>query len=551
MKPSEFFVKKRNEIGISQSKLADLLGYSSQAISAWENERSYPDLSIWSKYASILKVDLASFIECKETKENDNCDSLVFDGDKFANNLKHLRKKSGLTQGQLAKKLDVNIKTISGWEQGTSYPSLNSFITLCSLFKLTYDQLYFVIDENNEPEHKGPNKKILIPIISVLAIATITGSTFGIISMNNRSHQGHSFNEESTSTTTSEETSSESTFESISSDQSSNNSSESYSENTSASSEESSEESTTSSEESSQNSLESSEESTTSNEESSQSSLESSEETIVDFEYKVNLDDSVTITGIPDGLIDIAIPSSIDGHEVSNVTKNAITDSEAYINQTIRRLSIPSTVSVDSFDQISFYRYPILEYIDIPKNTTEISVGQFAECHSLKEMTIPSQITFVPASLFQECTSLEKVNIKANLQSIEQSMFHGCKKLKEVNIPSSVTKIGTCAFYRCEALEQLILPDSLKTVEANSFLGCYSLKTITIPSKTTFIRENAFLLCTSIESIYIPKSVIFIGENAFQDCYNLTIYCEAETKPDTWSDDWNASGCNVVWGYNY
>ena len=186
---SEFLKERRMAIGLSQSKVADILGYSSQAISSWESGRSFPDLSIWSKYASLLEVDLQSFVFCKEKKENLRCDNLCFDLEKFCRNLKYLRKKNNLTQHDLAKLLDVNNKTILAWEKGLSFPSLPIFIKICNLYKLTADELYFVIQEEKYAVSNQPikRKNIFFPIILPLIIVVAGGGTAaGIISASNR-----------------------------------------------------------------------------------------------------------------------------------------------------------------------------------------------------------------------------------------------------------------------------------------------------------------------------------------------------------------------------
>ena len=42
-----------------------------------------------------------------------------------ATNIKTLRKKKGLEQEQLAEKLSITTKTLSSWEDGTSFPDIN------------------------------------------------------------------------------------------------------------------------------------------------------------------------------------------------------------------------------------------------------------------------------------------------------------------------------------------------------------------------------------------------------------------------------------------
>ena len=49
-------------------------------------------------------------------------------------------------------------------------------------------------------------------------------------------------------------------------------------------------------------------------------------------------------------------------------------------------------------------------------------------------------------------------------------------------------------------------------------------------------------------SIVIPNSVTSIGSWAFVNCDNLTIYCEATSKPSGWADVWTIGG-QVHWGF--
>ena len=79
-------------------------------------------------------------------------------------------------------------------------------------------------------------------------------------------------------------------------------------------------------------------------------------------------------------------------------------------------------------------------------------------------------------------------------------------------------------------------------------------KKVVIPSEynklpVTCIGDFAFLNYSSLESIVIPKSVISIGEGAFYN-NNLTVYCEAETQPIGWSEEWSLETTPVVWGYD-
>ena len=52
-----------------------------------------------------------------------------------------LRKKSGMTQSQLAEKLNISDKAVSRWENGMGYPEVTQFPALASVFGVTVDYL--------------------------------------------------------------------------------------------------------------------------------------------------------------------------------------------------------------------------------------------------------------------------------------------------------------------------------------------------------------------------------------------------------------------------
>ena len=78
------------------------------------------------------------------------------------------------------------------------------------------------------------------------------------------------------------------------------------------------------------------------------------------------------------------------------------------------------------------------------------------------------------------------------------------------------------------------------------------------PKREEILREIDYDLCANLEitlaiyggtigSIYIPNSVTTIEYRAFYNCSNLTIYCEASSRPSGWDSSWNSSNLPVVW----
>lgn len=55
--------------------------------------------------------------------------------------IKQLRKLSGMTQEQLAEKLNVSRQTISKWETGGIVPDVSSVVKICTMFHVSLDDL--------------------------------------------------------------------------------------------------------------------------------------------------------------------------------------------------------------------------------------------------------------------------------------------------------------------------------------------------------------------------------------------------------------------------
>ncbi|WP_211656026.1 helix-turn-helix domain-containing protein [Planococcus alpniumensis] len=65
----------------------------------------------------------------------------------FSERLKNEREKKGWSQAELAEKLHVSRQSVSKWETGKNYPSIEVIIDLSDLFGVTIDELLRSDDE--------------------------------------------------------------------------------------------------------------------------------------------------------------------------------------------------------------------------------------------------------------------------------------------------------------------------------------------------------------------------------------------------------------------
>ena len=59
----------------------------------------------------------------------------------FGENLQFLRKRGGLTQEDLAEKMEVSRQSVSKWESNAAYPEMDAILRLCDLFAVDMDTL--------------------------------------------------------------------------------------------------------------------------------------------------------------------------------------------------------------------------------------------------------------------------------------------------------------------------------------------------------------------------------------------------------------------------
>ncbi|MCH5384506.1 XRE family transcriptional regulator [Limosilactobacillus reuteri] len=59
----------------------------------------------------------------------------------FRNYIKKRRNNLGFTQAEIAEKLHVTRQTISNWEQGKSYPDLDTLVKISDIYKISIDTL--------------------------------------------------------------------------------------------------------------------------------------------------------------------------------------------------------------------------------------------------------------------------------------------------------------------------------------------------------------------------------------------------------------------------
>ncbi len=200
---------------------------------------------------------------------------------------------------------------------------------------------------------------------------------------------------------------------------------------------------------------------------------------------------------------------------------------------------------------------PSITYKNNVYNVTSIDSYSFKN-KNIGDITIPSSVTHIGKDAFYLWTELytesnNELNKVNYLGSVDQ-----WAEIEFENIYSSPLLKGEYKGFGGNKGRELYINGDLLTkvnfstatkISDFAFCACDSITEVTIPDSVTNIGVFAFADCPSLTSITIPNSVINIDDEAIVSCYVLTVYCESNTKPDRWGNDWNL-GAPTVWNCN-
>lgn len=104
-----------------------------------------------------------------------------------AKNIAELRREAGMTQLQLAEKLNYSDKAVSKWESGASIPDVGVLLEIAKLFGVTVD--YILSEDHKIPVRAVVNgtvkgrKHLIITLMSVMLVWLIATAVFVILNI--------------------------------------------------------------------------------------------------------------------------------------------------------------------------------------------------------------------------------------------------------------------------------------------------------------------------------------------------------------------------------
>ncbi len=301
-----------------------------------------------------------------------------------------------------------------------------------------------------------------------------------------------------------------------------------------------------------------------------------------------------------DNLQSVVIPNSVTSigntafYDCNNLQSVAMPDNITSIGEgafaycsNLQSIVIPN--SVTSIGRQAFQACDNLQYTEkggakyLGNETNPYVYLEKASSEDIASVTIENSCKFIGHSAFIKCVNLQSVVIPNSVINIGNLAFSNCSKLTEITVgenntayksvdgnlyskdgkillqyapgktatsytvPDGVTSIGESAFEECDNLQSIVIANSVTSIADYAFAACNNLQSVVMANSVTSIGVYVFANCSSLQSIIIPNSVTSIGYWVFDGCENLTVYCEVESQPSSWDNQWNYSNCPVYW----
>ncbi len=252
------------------------------------------------------------------------------------------------------------------------------------------------------------------------------------------------------------------------------------------------------------------------------------------YEYKKNINGTVTITKYKGYLENVVLPDKLGGKKVTTIGYNAF-ENASHIKSITLSKYIKTVITADTIKSSPFSECIYLENINVvpgnanfssedgilyDKNKSELIVYPSGRKDS--SFDIPNTVKSIHYRAFAENRMLEEINMPPSISLISKRAFYNCSSLKSIKIPDGVARINEGTFEGCSSLEDVNLPESLEYIEISAFKRCISLRNIEMPKKLLAIKTDAFMQCSALDTVTIPNPNTALDETDKDNIQNNT-----------------------------
>ena len=114
--------KVRRAAGVTQIKLANAMGTTQPSLARFEKDQALPNLRTVMRYASAMGLDISATLDDKKSSQG----AVLMALEKLPVALAKLRKERGITQVQVAHRMQTTQPIIARFERGDATPNLTT-----------------------------------------------------------------------------------------------------------------------------------------------------------------------------------------------------------------------------------------------------------------------------------------------------------------------------------------------------------------------------------------------------------------------------------------
>ncbi len=246
-----------------------------------------------------------------------------------------------------------------------------------------------------------------------------------------------------------------------------------------------------------------------------------------DFNYSVDNDNTITITGYSGSGDQVTIPSTIDGKSVTTIGESAFKDCTSLTSVTIGN-------GVTTIKSKAFYNCNALTSVTIPASVTSIEPKAFGYYYysKTKDKTVSGfTITGFTGSEAKEYAAINGFsfyslgyagkcgeNVSYLLETSDsEGILHisGTGAMYDEDmVAEDVYSYGTFYAFR-DSIRKVVIGDGVTSVGSYLFQKCSNLSEVELPDSVSKIGEGAFINCPSLTALTLMPTVTSVGKYAF------------------------------------